>query len=265
MNEKQKLYVILSTIIILVVTMVVIGVTEQQQGEKILNKVKNALNNETGELIYIKRTGCSWCDLYQDELSYMKSNYELEYYEVDIKKLTEKQLSELLYILEIDGSTFGTPHMTYVKDGKVIEQLSSYNTADDLFAFSQKHEQISLEASLPVNYISFDEYKETIKSKTPEVIVLGQTGCGYCVAARPVLDSVVEDYDVKINYFNISKFTLQEEKDEFTASLKYLEENQIGTPLMLIVKNGEVIASLENLNTKEKYVEFLRTNKIITE
>ena len=50
----------------------------------------------------------------------------------------------------------------------------------------------------------------------------------------------MDDMDLTINYVDTDKFS-NDDWDTFYASLSYLNENEWGTPLTLIVQNGEVV------------------------
>ena len=61
---------------------------------------------------------------------------------------------------------------------------------------------------------------------------------------------------------NITKLS-EEETEKFNNSLKYLSENEWGTPLTLIIKNGEVIDSANGLLDYDGYVKLFEDNGLI--
>ena len=52
---------------------------------------------------------------------------------------------------------------------------------------------------------------------------------------------------------------------QFNKSLTYLKEEEWGTPLMLIVKDGETIGNYNGYASEEAYVKFLKEKGIISE
>ena len=68
--------------------------------------------------------------------------------------------------------------------------------------------------------------------------------------------------DVKINYLSIEDLT-EKELDTLYTSLGYFQENETGIPMIIVVKNKQVLdSSLENLD-KEGYIEFFKKNNLM--
>ena len=70
-----------------------------------------------------------------------------------------------------------------------------------------------------------------------------------------------------IEYLNKNKILENKEEilEEFNNSLTYLSEEEWGTPLMLVVKDGEVVGHSNGFLSEETYVEFLKAQGIIGE
>ena len=52
---------------------------------------------------------------------------------------------------------------------------------------------------------------------------------------------------------------------EFNTSLTYLSEEEWGTPLMLVVKDNEVVGHYNGYGSEDSYVKFLKEQGIIGE
>ena len=140
----------------------------------------------------------------------------------------------------------------------------------DRFSTLQKNGIIAKDAKLVLNYIDYAQYKKVIKSSTPQIIVLGSSTCHFCLELRPILDEVVKETGVKVNWLYLdSAFTSGEEDseyNEFLTSLSWFKENEnFGTPTTLLVKNGEVQSALSGYREKEDILKFLEQNKLISE
>ena len=87
--------------------------------------------------------------------------------------------------------------------------------------------------------------------------------------AKPALLSIADEYNIKINYLNMTDLSDLENGEamleEFNNSLTYLSEEEWGTPLMLVIKDGEVIGHSNGFLSEETYVEFLKEQGIIGE
>ena len=73
----------------------------------------------------------------------------------------------------------------------------------------------------------------------------------------------------KINYLNLTELKSSENSSElikeFSSSLKFLTEEEWGTPLMIVVKNKEVIGSSIGFHSEEDYVSFLKKQGFVGE
>ena len=219
------------------------------------------------QIILLARENCSYCQMFVPILEYMKETYNFEYLYVDTTKISSKGLKGVLDKLNIDEDSFGTPYLSLVKSGKVIDEIAGYVDEKELLEFLKKNGYAEETSKLPINYINFNEYKDLITSETPQVIVIGQTNCSHCIAAKPALLSIARDYNIKINYFDVTALTTEENSteliEEFNNSLSYLSESDWGTPLMLIVKNNEAVAVNNGYVSKDNYIEFLSSEGLI--
>ncbi len=98
------------------------------------------------------------------------------------------------------------------------------------------------------NEVSLSEYLELIKEDQKNIILVARPTCTYCEKFTPILKQAMDDMDLTINYIDTDKFS-NDDWNTFYASLSYLSENEWGTPLTLIVQNGEV------LDVNQGYVE----------
>lgn len=111
--------------------------------------------------------------------------------------------------------------------------------------FYISEEEVSTSVSLEnagFNKLSIDKYLELIKSNEKSIILVARPTCGYCEQFSPILKDAAGDMGLTINYVNTDEFT-NDDWDIFSNSLKYLSEEEWGTPLTLIVQNGEVVAA----------------------
>lgn len=195
----------------------------------------------------------------------LAQKYNFEYTYVNIDKLSNSQFNKISGKLEIDTNNFGTPYLVIVKDGKKIAEQPGYVEEDDLFNFLQYNGIISENEVYETNLtkISYAEYKELIGKEEKEIIVIAQTGCSACASAKPSLNEIAEEYEVKINWFDIKRIASEEEWQEFLSSLDYYQKNEWGTPLTLIVANNKVVDAYSGFYDKQAYVDFFKKNEFI--
>ena len=263
MNEKQKLGIIIGTIILVFALIVGIGISENKKNQELMDIFDTLFNGSENKAVYIMRTGCSWCQLFEPNMEEMKENYGADVLTIDTNNISEKAFNYILEKLGLNSSSFGTPYTAIVGNGKVVESISGYVDVDSLFEKFKENNIIAETSELPLNYLDYEEYKKILNSKQKELIVITQTGCSACIKAMPVLNEIAREYeDLKMNIFNIYYLT-EEEQKEFLSSLEYLNEEDWGTPLMLVVENNKVVNTSNGFKDKETYVEFLKQTGFI--
>lgn len=269
MNEQKKLYIILIAIVAFIILVFGINFLNEYNSKKYLETFNSKMESTEKTMILLARETCSYCQMFQPLLDYMKEQYGFDYLYVDTERVTEKGLNQVLDKLEIDPDDFGTPHLSLVQNGKVIDDIAGYVDEKVLLAFLIEHGYAPADAKVALNHIDFEQYKTLINSETPEIIVIGQTSCGACMMAKPVLLSIATKYNVKINYLNLTEVQSSENGsqlvEEFNSSLSYLKEEEWGTPLMIVVKNKQVIGSSKGYHSETEYVSFLKGQGFIGE
>lgn len=269
MNEQKKIYILLGIFAAVVILILGVNFTTELKSKETIKKVEELVAQETKQIIVLGKDNCPYCQMFSPLLDYMKEEYEFDYTYVNTNKITKKALIEILDKLEIDADDFGTPHLTLTENGQIIDEIAGYVDEKELLAFLQKHSFVASDEALPINYIGMEEYRALINSDTAEVIVVGQTSCSHCMMAKPALLNIASKYGVKINYLNLTELQSAENgKDlitEFNTSLSYLENEEWGTPLMMIVKNKEVVATSNGYLSENDYINFLKKQGIIGE
>lgn len=262
MNEKKKSLILLGICLGIVLLIVFGSLYESHKSKKYLDSFYSAFNGSENSLVMIGRDNCSWCQLFHPSLDFMSENYGFDYIYVNTNELTSGMLNKLLGDIGVDSSEFGTPLTIVVKDGSVVDSLNGYTDEVDLFDFLKKYDFIDGNEKLLLNYVDYSGYKKLLKSESSSIIVIGQTSCQYCIKAKPILNQVSKDKNVKINYLNITELS-DEDREKFNDSLDYLKDNEWGTPLTLIVKGGKVIDSANGLLDYDGYVELFEKNEFI--
>lgn len=262
MNEKKKIIVLLGAIIGVILLIVICSAIENKKSRKYLNEFYSAFNGSEEKLVMIGRDNCSWCQLFKPYLDLMHDKFELDYLYVNTNELTSSVFKKLLKDVGVNESEFGTPYTIVVKEGKVVDSLNGYVDDADLLKFLKSHNFVSDDAKMSLNYIDYEGFKKVAKSNENKILVLGQTSCGYCIKAKPILNKIADEYGIEINYLNITNLS-SEESGKLSKYVSYLGENEWGTPLTLIVNNGKVVDSANGLLDEEGYVKKFKDNGII--
>lgn len=262
MNEKKKIIIVIAVLLMVCSSIPIFIYSSSKKQEAEIKKFTDALTSETPKAIYIGREGCTYCQLFSPVISELSEKYEFEYVYIDTDIISDDQLDNILDTSEVAKDTFGTPTILVTQGGKVIARNVGFLPEDDLFNFFKENGVISTSATLSLNYLNYQAYEQTINSSSKQIVVIGQSTCGYCIQAHPSLVKIVDNYKVKINYLNVTKLT-EEENTSFTSSLSYLSENNWGTPLMLVVQNKNVVDHFSGAGSLDDYVQFLKKNGFI--
>lgn len=269
MNEQKKIYILLGIAVAVVALILGINFTTELKSKKVLDNLDEVVAKDSKQIIVIGKDNCPYCQMFIPLLDYMKEEYNFDYTYINTNKITNNTLTKVLSKLNINAEDFGTPHLTLTENGNIIDEIAGYVDEKELLSFLQKYGFAKEDAKLPLNYIRMDEYRTLINSSTPEVIVVGQTSCSYCMMAKPSLLKIANKYGVKINYLNMTELKDQENGtdliNEFNSSLTYLQSEEWGTPLMMIVKDKEVVAKSNGYLSEDNYVKFLKDQGIIGE
>ena len=118
---------------------------------------------------------------------------------------------------------------------------------------------VALEGDAGFNEITYSNYLEKIDSNEPFLVVIVKDGCGYCEMYEPILKEVADEYNLPINYINLTNLS-EEEYNNLAQSNAYLKKNQWGTPTTLFMLGDSVIDSIGGYVDKDKFVDFVKEN-----
>lgn len=133
---------------------------------------------------------------------------------------------------------------------------------------SNKKEKVDIE--LPValageagfNEIGYSDYLNKIESNEPFLVVIVKDGCGYCEMYEPILEEVAGEYNLPINYINLTNIS-EDEYSDLAKSNSYLKKNQWGTPTTLFMVGDTVVDSIGGYVDKDKFLEFVNDNFVV--
>ena len=243
----------------------------KEESSEILKEFYEEFNSKERTVIYYASSQCGYCELQSPILDTISDDYDMDYYDIDSSKLTKSERDEILKKLNIKHAT---PTTVIVENGKVVDTKVGYTQADEYIKFFADNKMIPEDAEYSaekyITFIDYNKYAELIKDSDEHIIVIGQTGCSHCIAIKPALNSVAEDYDLTINYLNMTEM-MEDEEQNFYESLKtieyndeeYLNSGSFGTPLILIVENGKVTHYISGSRTTSQLVrEFTKLGLI---
>lgn len=257
MNEKKKLLITLGIIIGIIVLIVAISFVSLYQSSKKLEIIEETISSDKTQIIYLSRPTCYYCNLIEPITDFLQEEFELDYYHINTDEFSKSQMKKILKIMGVNESTFGTPYIAIVKNGKVIGEQIGYTDEDVLFKLFQKNGLIEENASLHLNYL---ENREQIWNESESKLVLvGKSGDTASIESRITFRNLVTEYSIEANYFDTAKLENETQYNELLNNLGISVEE---LPILTIVEDGKVIEKTKNL-TKQGLEEFLKNNNYI--
>lgn len=299
MNENKKVVIAIAVIMGSLLLLILIGLLQKDLSKqndynddnsgnityngKYTTDYGKAFEGEGKKVLFIGSSSCGVCSEFTPYMKYLSEAYDFTYYYIDAATMNTNTLETVLGKVGKTLDNIGTPYMAFIENGKKYEEVQGYLSESGLFSTLQKNGIIgeeetyisSIEASSGSNnetneyqnltFIDYDKYKEIYDSKEKAIIVLGQTGCGACTAFKPVINEIAKEYDLTIYFVNLTDWTKRETYD-LMGSLSYFKEREsFGTPLTLILENGDNISEQEGHNSKAATIEFLKKEGFIKE
>ena len=282
-GEKKKskaLVYLISVLAILFLGLYVVftlsskGIIGKLGSSKIEKEFYKYFNSKERTIIYYASPTCGYCKLETPILETLSKDYDMDYYYLDATKLSNSESKKILE--ELNAPSSGTPMTFIVENGKTIDVENGYVPAQEYIEFFVKNKMLPEDAVYSkeayITFVNFDEYSDLISDGKEHVFVIGQTTCSHCIAIKPALNSVAKDYDLTINYLNLTDMT-DSEKEGFYESLTelkysdpdYLESGSIGTPLVYVVRDGEITGYFSGERSKSQLVKEFKKMDLIEE
>lgn len=283
MSKEKKKTIIFTVILAIILVAIIIafvvvnlkesGVIATPESKEIMKEFDKNFNSKERKVIYYASPSCSYCALQTPILETIAKDYDMDYYYLDVSKLSKGQRDKILKKL---GIKHGTPTTIIVENGKVIDVAQGFTQGKDYVDFLKDGEMIPKDAVYSaekyITFIDYKKYEELISKNDTSIIVVGQTTCSHCIAIKPALNSVAKEYGVTINYLNLTEMT-KEESSSFFESLNTIEYNDeeflskgsVGTPLTLIIKDKKVQSYISGERTTSQLVREFKKLGLISE
>lgn len=281
-NNKTILVVLLAILVIIVGVCIYYQIDDKNKNKdtevsetessEIMDKFYEYFNSKDLKIIYYASSTCGYCELETPIMEQIDKDYDIDYLYIDSTKLTSSDREKMLKELNIEHAT---PTTVVVKNGKIIDTNIGYVDGGEMVKFLINAGILKDDAIYtPEQYLTFidySEYENIIASEGKSIITIGQTGCSHCIATKPVLNKIAGDYNLTINYLNLTDMT-EDEQNSLIDSLSTIEYNEeefvasgaFGTPLTLIIENGKVISYVNGETTPSNFIRTFKKVGLIS-
>lgn len=262
MSEKKRGIIILIIVAILILLIPLSLVFKNMKGNNVIKNLDLLFESAEMRLLYIGSSSCRYCQIYSPILDKVSDANEFDYYYIDMEKLTETQYNKVIRKIGKEGQDFGTPYTALISSNKIVGEIPGFVEEDELIDFLieknflKKENVVREETSL--NMIDYSEYNKILEAEDKEIIVFAASSCSYCIEAKPILNEIAKEHNLKINYFNIDKIS-DEEYYEIQKTLEFFN-SRWGTPTTVIVESKEQIDLISGLKSKEEFLKFFTNN-----
>ena len=100
-----------------------------------------------------------------------------------------------------------------------------------------------------------DEVLEKLENKESFIVYVGYDDCQSCKEFKPILNQLIENYDITIYYLPTDDKQTEDQLNEIQYNYFY---RMYWTPTTYIVEDGEVLAIKEQLIEYKELVEWLK-------
>lgn len=163
----------------------------------------------------------------------------------------------VLVLIIVFGASYFTSELKECDNGGSTTTTSSTNNS------SNDSSDISEDEQGDLNEIDIDEYLDLLKGDEASIIYVARPTCHYCQEMEPIVRNIVYEYGIEVNYLNTDELD-DEGQSKLIKSDDYFSEGY-GTPLLLVVKDDEIVDIQEGLNNKDTTVNFFKDNGLIEE
>lgn len=150
----------------------------------------------------------------------------------------------------------------FVGGGDDSKELKLSEDASTIMANAEKESAaVSDEEKKEFNNINVDTYLEYYNGEEEKLVLIASPTCQYCQIAEPIIQNIAYNYNIDINYLNTNEIS-KEDGEKLMSSDEFFSEG-FGTPLLLIVSNGQIKDKVDGLTDKAHYVEFFKNYEFI--
>ena len=139
--------------------------------------------------------------------------------------------------------------------GKTTSGGELSNDPDVIYENAQK-ESAAIAEDEKGEFVQIDanQYLEMYNGSEKQLVLLARPTCGYCQIAEPIIQKLMHDYNITINYLNTDNFSAEDEQNVIASDKLF--ESGLGTPMLLLVGDSKIIDNVDGLVDTANYKQF---------
>ncbi len=136
--------------------------------------------------------------------------------------------------------------------------LVAKNSYDEQRKAEEKEQQEIAKSISNLTVINLDKLENLFKSDDTKVVFIGSLTCPHCTSIKPKINALVKELDIDVYYLELSELTEDDQKRLY--GMNEFLENGTSIPLVMAIKNNEVIDSFVGDLETEAIEAFLKKN-----
>ena len=250
-NKNKNTVIFVGILVLLLIGLIILGACLTKKPLKEITYQEYTELKEEGKefIVYFGETDST---AYNNVLEVVKTS-NLSSYFVNTEDLTDNQKKETLdkettslAIYENKKKTYSYEDKTY-KDYKLLQGLMKKG------AIERKYIEVSI-----------DEYLEIIKSEGYHFMFIGSNQCSYCTMFKQSINEALKEKEFNVYYVDLAREDITEkQREQLYKSDKYFDEEDWGTPLNFLYKDGKRIDVLSGYVDTNELISFLQKNKVV--
>lgn len=260
-NKKSTIITVVGAIIVLAITFAISSAINNSNFKEITyDKYLELKASKTEQVVYISSAECSECSALNEKIEALAEDYDVVINYLNLNEISAAEKSELLASdATLDGYTEDKSVLIIVKGNDVTEMISASLTVDKIIGnFKEKGivENTLIEVTLA-------QYLEIIKSDETSFMFVGSATCSWCTKFKPELAAVLKEYSsINAYYIDLSKLST-EDLTKLYATDSYFTDEEWGTPLSFLYKDGKRVAVLNGYVEQASLISFFKENEVI--
>lgn len=241
MNESKKI-IIVGVFILLTLSLIPLSnLSAKEKAKKIMIAYNSLFNEEETNIVVFGQTGCTACEQYVPVIDAVTEKYKIEYYYLDITKISKSQAEEALEKVGLELDTLGTPHTVIITKGEKTDEINGVVDRTTLTNKLIDNGIIVAEKKQPL-LVDYETFKEAYKAKGKHILVKAASWCPHCINLQSTAETLRDYYDFDMYFLHQDTLTTEEAKD-YKKFGKDIEALNCGYPLIMITENGKIIDS----------------------
>lgn len=225
----------------------------------VLNSIKEISNMEEATIIYMPTSYSDNIETNNEILTNLSKQYNFKYENINAYLLSKKQLLKVMSFLGF--SEIQEDLIIYVLDGKVVKVIVDTATDENsYFHLLSDYDIIDISSENYLVKINLNKFENIIKDKSKNVVLICTDANLYCERVRPILGQIAYQYNISINYLNVTNDLTN--ISNLIKSIGY-KDGLTSSPFLIVVENNKYIDSVIGLSDKTLYVDKLTEIGII--